>query len=119
MQVKHAKIKLGDYVFNFHHAYSWKYAPQTEGENPRFGGLIIMVSPEEFYIAGRGLIVTFETNADDNSIAGIGSDEAGKFINGKWIPDLSLNGDQTHQGRHIDLPGNTFSIQKVRLYKYR
>ena len=114
-----AQVKLGDYIFNFHHAYSWKYAPQTEGENPRFGGLIIMVSPDEFYIAGRGLIVTFETSGTDDSIAGIGSDEAGKFVNGKWITDLYLNGDQTHQGRHIDLPGNTFSIQKVRLYKYK
>ncbi len=113
-----SKIKLGYYIFNFHHAYSWKYAPQTEGDNPRFGGLIIMVSPDEFYIAGKGLIVTFESTNDDSEV-GIGSDDAGKFIDGKWSPGLRLNGDQTHQGRHMDLPGNTFSIQKVRLYKYR
>lgn len=112
------KIKLGDYIFNFHHAYSWKYAPRTEGENPRFGGMIIMVSPDEFYIAGRGLIVTFETNANDNSIAGIGSLDEGKFVDGKWVSGRRMNGDQSHQGRHMDLPGNTSSIQKVRLYKY-
>jgi beta-galactosidase GanA len=114
-----SKIKLGNYVFNFHHAYSWKYAPRTEGDSPIFGGMIIMISPDEFYVAGRGLIVTFETNADDNSIVGIGSDEAGTFIGDKWVPGLRLNGDQTHQGRHIDLPGNTFSIQKIKLYKYK
>ena len=113
------KIKLGGYVFNFHHAYSWKYAPRTEGENPRFGGMIIMISPDEFYIAGRGLVVTFETSENDDSIVGIGSDEAGEFVDGKWAPGLLLNGDQTHQGRHVDLPGNTFCIQKVKLYKYK
>ncbi len=114
-----AEIKLGDYIFNFHHAYSWRYAPHTEGENPRYGGMIIMISPDEFYIAGRGLIVTFETSSNDNSIAGIGSMEEGKFIDGKWIAGRHMNGDQSHQGRHMDLPGNTFSIQKVRLYKYK
>ena len=114
-----AKIKLGDYIFNFHHAYSWKYAPRTEGKNPRFGGMIIMVSPNEFYIAGRGLIITFETDTDDNSLVGIGRIDEGIFIDGKWVAGRRMNGDQTHQGRHMDLPGNTFSIQKVRLYKYK
>jgi len=29
-----------------------------------------------------------------------------------------LNGDQTHQGRHIRLPPGQFQIQKVRFYRY-
>jgi beta-galactosidase GanA len=114
-----AKVKLGGYIFNFHHSYSWPYAPRTEGENPRFGGLIIMISPDEFYIAGKGLIVTFETGTDDNSFVGIGSMDEGKFVDGKWFSGRRLNGDQSHQGRHMDLPVNTFSIQRVRLYKYK
>jgi len=113
------KIKLGDYVFSVHHEYSWPYAPKTEGKNPRYCGMIIMISPNEYYIAGRGMIVTFESAAKDGTIAGIGSMEEGQFINGKWIPGLHMNGDQSHQGRHMDLPGNTFSIQKVLLYKYK
>jgi hypothetical protein len=112
-------IKLGGYIFNVSHEYSWPYAPRSEGDNPRFGGMIIMVSPDEFYIAGTGLIVTFATNTNDNSIAGIGSLDEGMFVDGNWIPGLRMNGDQSHQGRHMDLPGNTFSIQKVRLYKYK
>jgi hypothetical protein len=114
-----AKIKLGDYIFIIRHEYSWPYARRTEGENPRFGGMIIMVSPDEFYIAGRGLVVTFETSTNDGTQAGIGSLDAGKFVDGKWVPGLRMNGDQSHQGRHLDLPGNTYSIQKVRLYKYK
>jgi beta-galactosidase GanA len=113
------RINLGDYVFAARHEYSWPYARRSEGDNPRFGGLIIMASPDEFYVAGRGLVVTFETGANDGTQAGIGSLDAGKFIEGKWVPGLRMNGDQSHQGRHLDLPGNTYSIQKVRLYKYR
>jgi hypothetical protein len=114
-----ARIRLGDYVFNIKHEYSWRYARQTEGENPRFGGMVIMVSPDEFFIAGRGLVVTFETNTNDGTQAGIGSLDAGKFVDGKWVPGLRMNGDQSHQGRHLDLPGYAYSIQKVRLYRYR
>ncbi len=114
-----AKIKLGDYIFNIKHEYSWPYARKTEGENPRFGGMIIMMSPDEFYVAGKGLVVTFETSINDGTQAGIGSLDAGKFVDGKWVPGLRMNGDQSHQGRHLDLPGNTYSIQKVKLYKYK
>jgi hypothetical protein len=114
-----ARVKLGDYVFIVRHEYSWPYARHTEGENPRYGGMIIMVDHDEYYIAGRGLVVTFETSAKDGTQAGIGSLDVGKFFDGKWMPDLRMNGDQSHQGRHMDLPGYTYSIQKVRLYKYR
>ncbi|MGA7160848.1 MAG: DUF5597 domain-containing protein [Bacteroidota bacterium] len=114
-----ARIKLGDYIFNIKHEYSWPFARRSEGENPRYGGMIIMVSPDEFYIAGRGIVVTFETSAKDGTQAGIGSLDAGKFVDGKWVPGLRMNGDQSHQGRHLDLPGNTFSIQKARLYRYK
>ncbi len=114
-----AKIKLGDFIFVCHHEYSWQYAPKTEGKNPRYGGMIIMVSPTEYYIAGRGLVVTFETAANDGSIAGIGSLDEGKFVDGKWMPGLRMNGDQSNQGRQMDLPGDTYSIQKVVLYNYK
>jgi hypothetical protein len=114
-----AKIKLGEYVFTVRHEYSWPFARRSEGENPRFGGMIIMESPDEYYVAGRGLVVTFSCASDDGTLAGIGSLDEGKFVDGKWVPGLRLNGDQSHQGRHLDLPGTTYSIQKVRLYKYR
>jgi beta-galactosidase GanA len=114
-----AEIKLGGYEFNVHHEYSWPYAPKIEGENPRYGGMIIMILPDEFYVAGRGMVITFKSADDEGEYVGIGSDDKGRFVNGKWVPGLRLNGDQTHQGRHIDLPGDTYSIQKIRLYKYK
>jgi hypothetical protein len=113
------ELKLGDYTFNVRHEYSWPYAARSEGENPRFGCMIIMVSPSEFFIAGRGVVVTFQPRTNDGSIAGIGSIDEGRFVNGKWTPGLRMNGDQSHQGRHMNLPGHTYSIQKVKLYQYR
>jgi hypothetical protein len=114
-----AELKLGDYVFTVSHEYSWPYASQAQGETPRFGCMIIMVSPNEYYIAGSGVIVTFRAMSDDGTTAGIGRMDEGRFVDGTWTPGLRMNGDQTHQGRHMNLPGHTYSIQKVRLYQYK
>ncbi len=113
-----ARITLGNYVFTVKHEYAWRYAKRESGPTPRVGGLVIMLSPDEFIIAGTGLLVTFETLSGGNSVAGIGTDCEGRFVDGKWVPGLSLNGDQTNQGRQVFLPGGEFTIQRVRLYNY-
>lgn len=114
-----AQIKLGGYAFTIKHEYTWPYAARGEGETPRFGGMIIMVADDEFYIAGSGVVITFQSSADDGTIAGIASMDEGAFVNGKWIAGRRMNGDQDHQGRHMHLPGGEYGIQKVKLYKYR
>ncbi|MCL5021306.1 MAG: DUF5597 domain-containing protein, partial [Bacteroidetes bacterium] len=111
-------ITLGNYVFTFRHEYAWMFAQRQPGPTPRVGGLIIMLSPDEFIIAGTGLLVTVHPREGGHSRAGIGSDYLGKFVDGKWVTELVLNGDQTNQGRQFFLPGGEFSIQKVRLYTY-
>jgi len=113
------QVKLGDYTFNIRHEYSWAYAQKSEGETPRVGGMIIMLAPDEYLIAGSGIIVTFETRANDGTIAGIARIDEGQFVNGNWTPGRRMNGDQSHQGRHLHLPGRTYSIQKVKLYTYK
>jgi beta-galactosidase GanA len=114
-----AELKLGEFVFTVSHEYSWPYAARGQGETPRFGCMIVMVSPVEYYVAGSGVIVTFRTASNDGTIAGIGTMDEGHFVDGKWTPGLRMNGDQSHQGRHMNLPGHTFGIQKVRLYQYK
>ena len=37
----------------------------------------------------------------------------GLFLEGRW-----LNGDQTHQGRHLRLPPGKSGIQRLKLYRY-
>ena len=113
------EITLGNYVFTVKHEYAWRYWKHESGPTPRVGGMVIMLSSEEFIIAGTGMLITFRTRAESNSTAGIGSDFEGKFVNGRWVPGLSLNGDQTNQGRQVFLPGGEFTIQKVRLYSYK
>jgi hypothetical protein len=114
-----AEIKLGSYTFTVKHEYTWPYAAHAEGSTPRVGGMIIMVSPEEFYVAGSGVVVTFAPAADTEAVAGILSMEEGAFVKGKWMAGRRMNGDEDHQGRHLHLPAGEYGIQKVRLYTYR
>ena len=43
---------------------------------------------------------------------------AGEFINGKWKTRRHLNGDETHQGRHVRFFIGDYGIQKFSLYEY-
>ncbi len=114
-----AEITLGKFTFTVKHEYSWPYAARIEGSVPRYGGLIIMTASNEFYVAGSGVVVTFRSTSTDGSIAGIESIEEGNVVDGRWIAGRRLNGDEDHQGRHLNLPGSTFVIQRVRLYTYK
>ena len=80
--------------------------------------MIISTAPDEYVIAGSGLIVTFAPNSPGDPIAGIASIEEGTFVNGHWVDGRRLNGDESHQGRHLRLPPGQFSIQRVKLYRY-
>ncbi|HLP14762.1 MAG TPA: DUF5597 domain-containing protein [Bacteroidota bacterium] len=111
-------ITMGDYVFTIRHEYTWPYASRRDGDTPRYGGMILMIAPDEFYVAGTGLVVTFEVKNHPERRAGIARSDEGSFRKGKWAPVRRMNGDQTHQGRHINLPGADFSIQRVKLYSY-
>jgi len=71
------------------------------------------------FIAGTGLVVTFEANAPGLPLVGILSAQERKYVEGQWRPRRWLNGDQTHQGRHLRLPPGKFDIQRVKLYRYR
>ena len=85
---------------------------------PVSGGLVIAVGPDEFVIAGMGLVVTFEAESPGEPIVGILSADEGKYLDGRWVPGRRLNGDQTHQGRHVRLTPGKFDTQRVRLYRY-
>jgi hypothetical protein len=114
-----AEIRLGGYLFTVKHEYTWPYAARGEGETPRFGGLIIQVAEDEFYVAGSGVLVTFQTSSADGTNVGIANMDEGNFILRNWVAGRRMNGDQDHQGRHLNLPGGEFGIQKVKLYKYQ
>ena len=66
-----------------------------------------------------GVTVTFATDRIPAVQAGILDVEEGRFVNGRWENVRWLNGDQTHQGRHLRLEPGRMSIQRVLLYRYR
>jgi beta-galactosidase GanA len=90
-----------------------------EHETASHGGLIIQTGPEDYLLAGQGLIVTFAPVGAGPPLAGIDSVWEGTFdSHGNWVPGRLLNGDQTHQGRHLALAPGHFQIQRLRLYRY-
>ena len=115
------KVVLGNYTFTVTHEYTWPYSSgfhQTNGW-PRFGGLIISLAPDEYIIAGTGLVVTFASNSPNKPIAGIVSIDEVNCLNGHWVPGRRLNGDEDHQGRHLLLAPGECAVQRVKLYQYR
>jgi beta-galactosidase GanA len=81
------------------------------------GGLVAATGRDEFVFAGTGVTATFAVAGSDDT-AGIQSAEEGRYEDGKWVHLRWLNGDQTHQGRHVRLEPGTFSVQRVKLYRY-
>jgi beta-galactosidase GanA len=95
------------------------WTPRDKQSVADHGGMLIYVGGEDFWFAGQGITVTMR-GVDGPPLVGIDVAEEGGFdAQGKWIAGRRLNGDQTHQGRHIRLPPGQLQIQKVRLYRYR
>jgi beta-galactosidase GanA len=111
-------LQMGGYRLNISHDYTFAWAKKSEGPWPRTGGIIIQLAADEFYIAGSGIIVTFDVHTDSGMTAGIGWIDEGRFAEGKWVAGRRLNGDQSHQGRHLRIPVDDVDIQRIKLYKY-
>ena len=112
------EVTLGNYVLTVTHEYKLGWSPGAKNNIwPLTGGLIISVSPDEFYVAGTGMVITFSPVVT-NKKAGFISVDEGRFENEKWIPGRRMNGDQNHQGRHVRIPADEYSIQHVKLYTY-
>ncbi len=82
------------------------------------GAMIVVQSkPNEFFIAGRGLVVTFARDPDkDDRVAGITSIEEVSRVDGEWITQRRLNGDQSNQGRQLSMSPNRVKTYRVVLY---
>lgn len=111
-------ITVGDYDLTVKHDYTLPWSPGSrEGAWPLTGCTIIDVSPNEFYVAGTGVVVLF-TSTISGKRTGILSVDEGRFENGKWIAGRRMNGDQDNQGRYVRIPVNEYAIQRVKLYQY-
>ena len=116
---------------------------------PEGGGLIIRLNKYEYIVAGSGIVIEFKDPdelkgsvqkklGEDGFVAagsnstpsaeawyakkriGIGSvDEVSIDQNGEMKYLRRLNGDQDHQGRHVRIGVDDFSILHVKLYEYK
>ena len=115
---------------------------------PEGGGLIIRLAKDEYLITGSGVVIEFEKELEKKQIvaknlgedgfvaqggadqkqnawyggkrAGIGTvDEISINDDGSFTFIRRLNGDQTHQGRHVRIGVEEFQILHVKLYEYQ
>ena len=115
---------------------------------PEGGGLILRLAKDEYLIAGSGIVLEFEKENEKKEIlakdlgedgfvaqggkdqkqnqwnggkrAGIGTvDEIDINEDGSFKYIRRLNGDQTHQGRHVRIGVDDFQILHVKLYEYQ
>lgn len=92
----------------------WDAPPQT----PRGSALVVQLGSEEFAVLGMGVIITFAP-ADGRGKIGIDRVQEGRFAaDGTWIGGRWLNGDETHQGRHLHLYDGQWSVQRMTVYRY-
>lgn len=117
---KEMTFALGDYEFKASHTYNLGWEPNSKSDvwEPA-GAIIIQTDDSEFYFAGFGVSLTFKSANNPQSRVGILKTERGSFVNGKWMVYQHLNGDQTHQGRHIRSFVDDVSLQRFTLYEYK
>jgi beta-galactosidase GanA len=125
-ETQESVLHFGNYEFTVKHSYTLGY--EVNSKNNKWetaGALIVQTDENEFYLAGSGIVIAFKNIKNPNLIVGILKAEEGKFVrkdsfgeNNKWKVIRHLNGDQTHQGRHIRIFLDDYSIQRFELYSY-
>jgi hypothetical protein len=129
------KIKVGNYILEATFMKP-RVAPLTQPTpippNTFASAIFIAAGPDEYYVAGSGVILTFSPNTPGPPIAGLATVEEGSFVNGRWVPGRLEAGDSTDEGGSIRIawaPGSWVpvyrqrsspdAIQRVTLYRYR
>jgi hypothetical protein len=109
------KIKLGNYTAEISVARNRRSGPQA----PTLPAAAILIStvPDEYFIIGDSLNVTFTPNGPGPEQVGLGTIEEGSFVDGKWVPGRRLAGDDTEQGETSSV--RVIGALRVTLYRYR
>ena len=91
------------------------------GAQPPAAALFIAAGPDEYYALGSGVKVTFAPapNTPGPPYAGLGTVEEGTFVNGRWVADIRMAGDDTGQGQDLFELQRHMGIQRFTLYRYR
>jgi len=118
-EVNESTFELGDYEFTARHTYTFGWEPGSESDEwEPAGAIIIQTGTNEFYYAGFGVSLVARNLKNPNVTVGILKTERGYFKDNEWVIYQHLNGDQTHQGRHIRSFLDDVAIQRFVLYEY-
>ncbi|MDZ7876223.1 MAG: DUF5597 domain-containing protein [Saprospiraceae bacterium] len=113
-------VRLGKYELTCKHDYTLSWTPGAKTEDwTMSSAIIIQTGEDEFYVAGTGVVITFKHRENKDLNVGLLKVDEGKFENNKWTVKRHLNGDQTHQGRHVNISVGEFGSQRVELYLYK
>jgi hypothetical protein len=127
------KVSIGDYTLTLTYTGRNLFLPvQLRGgveASSRFGAsdsanlppveavtLIISTGRDEFYFAGGGVRVDFNTNFPGPQNVGLADVQVGKFVDGKWVISRRIAGDDDGQGDLLTL--NPEKIERVLLYRF-
>lgn len=141
--LRHNGLKI---TANHYFTLPWDSRATDGSEWMPVGGVIIRLAPDEYIIAGTGIVVKFENETESSVKRNLGEDgflNAGSDRNAapSWgggmraglasvdevavNPDGTLrfvrryNGDETHQGRHVRIGVDDFQVLHVKLYQYK
>jgi hypothetical protein len=122
------QVKLGNYILNVGFPVGRRapdVAPDTIGY-----ALFMASGPDEYILAGNNVLITFSPDTPGAPIAGLASQEAGRFDDdGQWVTTHDLGGDDTvissdppapnQSGSGVRLALGERAVQRVRLYRYQ
>jgi hypothetical protein len=94
------KIQVGNYTLEASfrpRADAWR-ATIRRRPPPPAAAIFIATGPDEYFVAGSGVTVTFSPNTPGPPLAGLATVEEGTFVNGRWVPGRRLAGDDTRGG---------------------
>jgi hypothetical protein len=110
-------VRLGGYAIEARFS-ARSFGPAADTPPERVAGLFISTGPDDFVVVGRAMNVYFTAPSSSDNV-GLGSVEDGVYADGRWIPGRRLNGDETPEWRALRFRSDGYSIQHVRLYRYR
>lgn len=119
-------ITPDDICLTIKHSYSLGWEPGAkDAEWPEAACIILRLGKEDYLVIGSGVVITYTdakagiTWKQGDTRIGLAKCESVDISDGKMKIKRHLNGDQTHQGRHVRIPVGQFDIQHFRLYRYK
>lgn len=120
------------------HSYSLGWEPGAKDEVwPEAACIIMRLGKEDYLVIGSGVVITYSpaessptwkkgdsriglAKCETVSLDDINENKTDKQLNSRNMHIIRhLNGDQTHQGRHVRIPVGQYEIQHFKLYRYR